>query len=55
MIKNIPSIKKMMLGIMVMLVGGFIMLNKSIDLKGFEFFIILGGLLIGIISIFLDD
>lgn len=55
MIREITSIKKMLLGIMIMLIGGFIMLNESINLLGIEFFIILGGFLIGIVGLFFDD
>ncbi len=55
MIKEIPSIKKMLFGIMIMLIGGFIMLNESLNLRGIEFFFILGGFLMGILGLFFND
>jgi len=49
---NNKSIKTMVLGIIVILFGGFIMLDSSSDLKGIEFFILIIGLIIGIVGFF---
>ena len=45
----------MILGTMVMLLGGFIMLDQSSDLGGLEFLIVLIGLVIGIVGLFQKD
>lgn len=47
---SIKSIKIMILGVQIMLLGGFIIDDPSTNLKGIEFLIILIGLLIGIIG-----
>jgi len=52
---NLQPIKTMILGTMIMLLGGFIILDKSSNLGGIEFFIILLGLIIGIIGLFQKD
>lgn len=49
---NLQPIKTMILGTMIMLLGGFIILDKSSNLGGIELFIILLGLIIGIIGFF---
>ncbi len=49
------SIKTMLLGIMVMLFGGFIVLDPASNLGGIEFFIILTGLIIGIFGMVQKD
>jgi hypothetical protein len=52
---NLQPIKTMILGTMIMLLGGFTILDKSSNLGGIEFFIILLGLIIGIIGLFQKD
>ena len=52
---NLKPIKTMILGTMIMLLGGFIMLDQSSDLGGFEFLIVLIGLVIGIVGLFQKD
>jgi len=49
------SIKTMLLGIMIMLFGGFIVLDPASNLRGIEFFIILIGLIIGIFGVIQKD
>jgi len=52
---NLKPIKTMILGTMIMLLGGFIMLDQSSDLGGLEFLIVLIGLVIGIVGLFQKD
>ena len=52
---NLKPIKTMILGTMIMLLGGFIMLDPSSDLGGLEFLIVLIGLVIGIVGLFQKD
>lgn len=40
----------MLLGISIMLIGGFILLDSSNRWEGFEFFIIFGGLIVAFIG-----
>ena len=52
---NLKPIKTMILGTMIMLLGGFIMVDQSSNLGGAEFFIVLIGLIIGIVGLFQKD
>jgi len=52
---NLKPIKTMILGTMIMLLGGFIMLDPSSDLGGLKFLIVLIGLVIGIVGLFQKD
>ncbi len=52
---NLKPIKTMILGIMIMLFGGFIMVDQSSNLGGIEFLIVLIGLIIGIVGLFQKD
>jgi len=52
---NLKPIKTMILGTMLILLGGFIMLDPSTNLGGLEFLIILIGLIIGIVGLFQKD
>ncbi|KAF5420158.1 MAG: hypothetical protein C5S44_08975 [Candidatus Methanocomedens sp.] len=49
------GIKTMILGIQIMLVGGFIILDPSSNLGGIEFFIIIVGLLTGVFGFLQND
>lgn len=44
------TIQWMLLGISIMLIGGFILLDPSSGLEGFEFFMIFGGFIVTLIS-----
>jgi|LGVD01.1.fsa_nt_gb hypothetical protein len=52
---NLQPIKTMILGTMIMLLGGIIILDQSSDLGGIELFIVLIGLIIGMIGLFQKD
>lgn len=52
---NLQPIKTMILGTMIMLLGGIIILDQSSNLGGIELFIVLVGLIIGIIGLFQKD
>lgn len=52
---NLKPIKTMILGVQIMLLGGFIMLDPSSNLRGIEFLIVLVGLLIGVFGLFQKD
>jgi len=52
---SLKPIKTMILGVQIMLLGGFIMLDPSSDLGGIEFLIVLVGLLIGVFGLFQKD
>jgi uncharacterized membrane protein HdeD (DUF308 family) len=49
------SIKTMLLGIMIILFGGFILLDPASSLGGIEFFIIVIGLIIGFFGMIQKD
>ncbi|NOR46428.1 MAG: hypothetical protein GQ533_00030 [Methanosarcinaceae archaeon] len=49
------GIKTMILGIQIMLFGGFIILDPSSNLGGIEFFIIIVGLLTGVFGFLQND
>ena len=53
--KVIAIVNHMILGTMIMLLGGFIMVDQSSNLGGTEFFILLIGLIIGIVGLFQKD
>ena len=52
---NLQPIKTMILETMIMLLGGIIILDQSSDLGGIELFIVLIGLIIGMIGFFQKD
>jgi len=52
---NLKTIKTMILGTMIMLLGGFIMADPSSSLGGLEFLIVLIGLIVGIFGFFQKD
>lgn len=49
------SIKTMLLGIMIMLFGGFTILDPASNLGGIEHFMVFIGLIIGIFGMVLKD
>lgn len=48
--KEVPSIKLMMLGISIILTGGIFVLDNSSYLGGFEYVIVISGLVISLIG-----
>lgn len=49
------GIKAMILGVQVMILGGFIMIDPSSNLGGFEFLLLIIGLSIGIFGFQLNE
>lgn len=52
---DLNSIKIMILGLMILLIGGIISLDATITLRGFEIIIMIIGIVIGIIGFLKKD
>ena len=52
---NLKPIKTMLLGMMLMLFGGFILMDPTSTLRGIEFLLLIIGLLIGVFGLFQKD
>lgn len=52
---NTKPIRTMLLGLMILLAGGFILVDPNSDMLGFEFLLILVGLGLGVYGFNLKD
>lgn len=52
---NVKSIKAMILGVQIMLLGGFLIVDPTTNLNGAEYLIVFAGLIIGIVSFLTPD
>ncbi|MCZ7383823.1 MAG: hypothetical protein O8C67_13760 [Candidatus Methanoperedens sp.] len=52
---NLIGLKRMILGLQIMLLGGFIMIDPSSSLGGIEFGIVIVGLIVGVSGYGKDD
>ncbi len=52
---NIKGTKTMILGVQIMLLGGFIIIDPKSNLNGIEYVIVMAGLLLGIIGFSQND
>ncbi|HEX9012152.1 MAG TPA: hypothetical protein VF813_01500 [Anaerolineaceae bacterium] len=52
---KLQSLKIMLLGLMLMLLGGVITMDTRIHLGGLEYLLIFGGLLLGIVGFWRED